>query len=176
MSRQIALLIFLLFTTLTVPSIAEAQKKTKSRTVTTVVYVWEPTPGSAFHKFTRALPRVNRVEVSQIAGREAQAVGESVFRKERVRIVSSKTVEGLDAERFAGIWRRQKQGAGNACFAPAFLLRFYSDGKLYFETILCFVCHNLMLSDDGEIEGFDAAGKEGQELLNAIKSLLPPMG
>jgi hypothetical protein len=34
----------------------------------------------------------------------------------------------------------------------------------------------LRLSDDGEIGGFDAAGEEGQELFNAIKGLLPPMG
>ena len=62
------------------------------------------------------------------------------------------------------------------CFAPAYLLRTYVEDKLYFESIICFHCHNLMLSEDGEFWGFDAGGKEGQELLSAIKALLPPTG
>lgn len=176
MSRPVAILVLLVVATLAASNV-EAQKKRKGRTVTTVVYVWEPTPGSAFYKFTRALPKVSKVELSQIAGREDQVSSESlVFGKERVRIFRSKSLKGDDAEKFATIWRRQKQGAGMACFAPAFLLRFYANDKLSFETIVCFNCHNLMLSDDGEFWGFDAAGKEGQELLNAIKDLLPPMG
>ena len=176
MSRRVAILVLLLLATLTASNVVEAQKKKKRRTVTTVVHVWEPTPGSAFYKFTRALPKVSKVELSQIAGREDQAFSESlVFGKQRVRIFRSRSLEGDDAEKFAEIWRRQKQGTGMACFAPAFLLRFYANDKLSFETIVCFHCHNLMLSDDGEFWGFDAAGKEGQELLKAIKDLLPPM-
>jgi hypothetical protein len=178
MLRHTALLVATLLLLATVKSgSVVAQKKAKRRSVTKVVYVWEPTPGSAFHKFTRALPKVDKVELSQIAGREGQAAEESiVFGKQRVRIFSSKSLIGVQAEKFAEIWRRQKQGVGMACFAPAFLLRFYVEEKLYFETIVCFHCHNLVLSDDEEFWGFDAAGKEGQELLNAIKGLLPPMG
>ena len=178
MSRFMAVLFagLLLSATLESESVP-AQKKTKRRSVTRVVYVWEPTPGSAFHKFTRALPKVSRVEVSQIAGGEGQVAEESiVVGKQRIRIFSSKSLIGAQAEKFAGIWRRQKQGVGMACFAPAFLLRFYSDEKLYLETIVCFHCHNLLLSDDEQFWGFDASGKEGKELLNAIKGLLPPMG
>ena len=178
MSRFIAVLFVGLLLSATVDSRSVlAQKKTKLRSVTRVAYVWEPIPGSVFHKFTRALPKVSRVEVNQIAGREEQASGESiVFGKQHVRISSSKSLIGAQAEKFAGIWRSQKQGVGMACFAPAFLLRFYGDEKLYFETIVCFHCHNLLLSDDEQFWGFDAAGKEGKELLNAIKDFLPPTG
>jgi len=118
------------------------------------------------------------VQVSQIQSglslglRSADVV---VFQgKEPIRIMSSKILVGQKAERFAKIWRQVNRGGANACFAPAYLIKFYAGDEQLFETIVCFHCRNLMLTD-GDFWGFDADGPAGLNLLKELKSLFPPI-
>ena len=168
----------LLFAYVASSDVVDGQKKKgPRRTVTEIVYAWDPKPGSAFYNYTKALPRVSRFEVSHIAGRDDQRFTEvKVFGRQLVRLSRTKTIAGDEAEDFAKIWRRQKQGTGAGCFAPAFLIRAYVEDKLYFETVICFHCHNLLLSEDGEFWGFDASGEEGKELLTGIQRLFSAGG
>jgi hypothetical protein len=94
--------------------------------------------------------------------------------KEVIRVLKTKTLVGDDAESFAKIWRQLNQGSSNACFAPAYLLRFYSGDQQLFETIVCFHCRNLMLTD-GEFWGFDADNPVGSKLLKELQILFPPI-
>lgn len=172
--------------------IADAQKRSKNRKTKrtrigtgVVAERWEPEENSIFYKFTRALPKVDKVELYLVGSIRGVEVADNALSvpgiykgRFRVRTVASKTLLDSDAEQFAQIWRGLKRGNGGGCFTPAHYIRFYSSGQLLFETSVCFHCHNLTLpnGENNEPWGFDVDGKSGQELLNALKGLLsPPM-
>ncbi|HKO41939.1 MAG TPA: hypothetical protein VJU84_01510 [Pyrinomonadaceae bacterium] len=146
------------------------------RTVTVVVHSWEPEKGSLFHKLTRALPAVSKVEISQIESALApgpQPDDVVLFEnKEPIRVLTTRTLLDRDARSLTTTWRQLNRGSSSACFAPAYLLKFYSAERQLFATIVCFACSNLMLTG-GESFGFDADGPAGAELLKKLKALLP---
>lgn len=149
----------------------------RARTVIVELNSWEPEKGSLFYKLTRALPAVSQVEISEI--QSALALGPRpadvvLFQgKEPIRILTTKTLLNHEAESFTSTWRQLKRGSSSACFAPAYLLEFYSAKRELFQTIVCFRCSNLMLTD-GDYWGFDADGPAGARLLKKLKALLPP--
>ena len=170
------------FLTVVLPLHIDSQTKRKSqgsrRAVTVVLDSWEPEKGSFFRKVTRELPVVSKVEVAQIGSGlslDPSSSDRLIFQgKEVIRVLKTKTLVGDEAESFAKIWRQLNQGSSNACFAPAYLLRFYSGDQQLFETLVCFHCRNLMLTD-GEFWGFDADNPAGSKLLKELQVLFPPI-
>jgi len=160
----------------------ESQTKRKSqgsrRAVTVALDSWEPERGSLFRKVTRELPVVSKVEVALIQSGlslDPRSGERLIFQgKEVIRVLKTRTLSGNEAESFAKIWRQLNQGSSNACFAPAYLLKFYSGDQQLFETIVCFHCRNLMLTD-GEFWGFDADNPAGSRLLKGLQTVLAPI-
>ena len=124
---------------------------------------WEPEEGSAFLVYTKKLPVVTKIELRQITKHENQ-----------LTILSSRTLLGDEAERFATMWRRLKRGPGAGCFVPAYNIRFFSNESLVLDTQVCFGCDNITLPDgvSNKQWGFDGRGPEGQALLAVLKFLL----
>ena len=154
---------------------AQTKRKHKQRIVTIIPTTWEPEPDSLFYKLTRGLPTVTKVEISHIQsalGPGALPPDVVLFQgKEPIRILATRTLLNHDAAVVTNIWRRLKRSTSNACFAPAYLLKFYSNDRELFATIVCFACQNIMLPD-GNTWGFDARNGAGLMLLNELKVLL----
>jgi hypothetical protein len=179
MMSRILITLLLLAANLVAVNEAGAQTKRKHRKPrlrTVVRYVWQPEKGSLFYKLTRELPQISKIEISHI--QSALHPGplrsdEILFHgKEPVRILATTTLLNRDTQGVTKFWRRLNQASGDLCFAPAYMLKFYSDDRELFETIVCFGCQNLMLPD-GELWGFDAHGIAGVSLLKELNSLFP---
>ena len=126
---------------------------------------WTPAKGSLLYRYTRELPRVDKVEVSEVR----RARGDS-----QTKVLASATLQGEAAEGFTQVWRNLNAATGAGCFSPAYNVKFYSGEQLLFGSTVCFHCHNLTLPDEGRgvINAFDASGESGQALLKAIQSAL----
>lgn len=126
---------------------------------------WTPAKGSPLYRYTRGLPRVDKVEVSEV-----RWAGDS-----QTKVLASATLQGEQAEGFTRVWRNLNAGTGAGCFSPAHNVKFYSGEQLLLDSTVCFHCHNLTLPSEegrGVINAFDASGESGQALLKAIQSAL----
>ena len=141
-----------------------ARKKHRRIGTGTIATSWTPAKDGLLYKYTRGLPHVDKVEVSEIRWTKD-------FQNQ---VLASATLGGEQAEGFMQIWRNLNDGTGMGCFSPAFNVKFYSGDKLLFGSTVCFHCHNLTLPNEGrgEIHAFDAGGESGQALLKAIQAAL----
>jgi hypothetical protein len=149
-------------------------KRHKPRYGTIVRYEWPPKKGSPFYRFTRELAPISKIEIRQVRlalHPGPLAANEILFRPNiPLRVLATKTVEERDAQNIIHSWRRLNQASSNACDSPAYWLKFYSGDSLVLETLLSFVCRNLVVSD-GEWFGFHADGPAGKTLLRKLDAL-----
>jgi hypothetical protein len=111
-----------------------------------------------YNKYVIALPTVDKVEILAVTGfppNEWKKVdctkpdiicGLSVM---PYKILGSKSLRGEDANMVSMMWRRLRRGNGAGCFAPAYLLRFYQNDKLFLAAEVCFHCCNIKLPGEG---------------------------
>ncbi|MCM3873814.1 MAG: hypothetical protein ND895_24260 [Pyrinomonadaceae bacterium] len=128
-----------------------------------------PNEDSLLYKYTRGLARVDRVEISEVRFAPAATNGGS-----ETKIIKSVAFQGVEAEKFASVWRDLNGGTGAGCFSPAYLVKFYFDERLLLGSTICFHCHNLTLpvGETIEIHSFDADGPTGQRLLKTVQDAL----
>jgi hypothetical protein len=95
--------------------------------------------------------------------------------------LSHATLTGTNAARVIELWRSQMLGRNfqAMCFEPAYGLQFKQNGKIYFQTAVCWHCsgYTLPIYMFGikriEENGFDSKSKSGQQLLLTLESFLP---
>jgi hypothetical protein len=178
MSRSL-IIILLVGTYVVAGSDVCAQSKSKGlkpRYGTIVRYEWPPEKGSPFYKLTRELPRISKIEISQVRSAlhpGPLAENETLFRPNiRLHVLATKTVTERDSRNIIRLWRRLNQASSNACDSPAYWLKFYSLDGLVLETVLSFGCRNLVVSG-GDWFGFHADGPAGKALLRKLEALFP---
>ena len=136
-----------------------ARRRTRKRHTTSVETGWPPGKDTPLYKYTRELPAVDTVEVSEV--RSSFSPTTKAFETQTVKSV---TINGKEAERFASVWRALNSGEGAGCFAPTYTVRFFPNQQLLVGSTVCFHCHNLRLPG-GSINGiysFDGEGPTGR--------------
>jgi hypothetical protein len=96
-------------------------------------------------------------------------------------VVGSATLRGEDAQKVANLWRALRRGEqfSAMCHAPLYGLRFRDEGKLIFETTVCWECQNysIPLGPGGILGhaeyGFDAKSEDAKALLTFLKQRVP---
>lgn len=119
--------------------------------------------GREFLRYTRNLPRIDKVEVLKLK------LDGDLWRGE---IESSKTLTGIEAQKIASIWRRQTYLSNGAiCHNPAYGIKFYSGQELLADATVCWDCNNIRFWTP-RLTGtqyFDGEGKRGQQLLQIFR-------
>jgi hypothetical protein len=170
MPKLFVIVVTLLFVTFDVGLSQSPHKKPRrKRHLTSAASSWPPEKDSLLYKYTRELPVVDSVEVSEV-----QYARSPTSNSYETRVIKSITIHGAEAERFAYVWRKLDQGMGMACFSPAYRVTFFAKETPLLGSTICFHCHNLTLPEEGrgELYPFDADGKTGQSLLKVIQSTL----
>jgi hypothetical protein len=126
-----------------------------------------PKQGSLLYKFTRQLPEIDKIRISEIY----------LLRPDEWKPapkLKSVVLEGDEARKFSAVWRRLNDGPNLGCFSPAYDVAFYSNNTLVFATQICFDRQKLTLPDIDGLEEmpFDAKGPTGRALLRAIQASL----
>jgi hypothetical protein len=121
---------------------------------------------------------IDTVEVFTLSGPNPDDKNGFVGDFGTVGTIEHKTLTGTDAKEVVKLWRYQVVGRmfQAMCFDPAYGLQFKQNGKIYFETTICFGCsgYTLPVPPFGTVQyGFDAKSKEGQKLLETLERHLP---
>lgn len=125
------------------------------------------------------LPAVDEVEILALDGLKLSTAADSypVGVGERSGVLARRTVRGEEAGRIAAHWRGQSfQREYSLCFDPHYALRFRHQGRLVFETAICWHCHGYTMRMGWLppiLMGFDAKSDEAQRLLTLLTELLP---
>jgi hypothetical protein len=128
---------------------------------------WEPEQNTSLYNYTRKLNNVTTVEV--IKGFNAMIEGENkLFFKVQKKI----TISENQLQNLLSIWKTIKRGEGMGCWNPHHVLKFYSDDNLILESEICFECHIITFNSWSDRSSFDASGKSGIDLYNAIENIL----
>jgi hypothetical protein len=95
-----------------------------------------------------------------------------------VEIAGHKTLTGNSAKEIVNLWGRFAVGGEfqAMCFDPAYGLQFKQNGKIYFQTAVCWHCsgYTVPVPPFGNIEyGFDSKSEGAQKLLAALERDLP---
>jgi hypothetical protein len=93
------------------------------------------------------------------------------------KILATKTVDGQEAQRIAGVWRGQRLNgySAAACHEPSYAIKFYSRGKLILFASVCWDCHNISFMTpyiNNWIE-FDTDSKESLKLKEIFQKAFP---
>ncbi len=91
-------------------------------------------------------------------------------------IKSTKTLEGVEAQKVASLWRSQTYLPYSAiCHLPAYAIKFYSQDKLLVYATLCWECDNIRFKtpDLTQTQGFGGGDKKGQRLLGVFRKAFP---
>ena len=123
------------------------------------------------------LPEVDEIETVSLKG----LAPDSVASDDAIlgyRIHARATVRADQAVEIADLWRKQRRGRhfSAMCHSPGFALRFLQDGKLVFETTVCWECHNYTLPVGifgRTTYGFDADTDQSRELLKLLETHAP---
>ena len=121
-----------------------------------------------FDKYVIGLPAVDRVEILAVVPLIEMKNGDCkrsdiICNGPPVRIVASKELIGIDADKICPLWRKLRRGNGAGCFAPAYVLRFYQKEEVLLVTHVCFHCCNITLPREG---GNEIASMCGDETAN----------
>jgi hypothetical protein len=169
---MLKLLVIALALLIVAPEATNAQRARHKRKPTHVAggveNGWPPGKDSLLYKYTRQLPTVDTVEVNEVR------LGPTEGQGYETKTLKTVTLHGVDAERFAKVWRVLNNGEGAGCFSPAYMVKFFADQKLLLGSTICFHCRNLTLptGNSSEIYSFDAVGPTGKNLLAAIQAAL----
>jgi hypothetical protein len=93
-------------------------------------------------------------------------------------IVGHKTLTGSDADKIVDLWGQFPIGLGYQamCFDPAYGLQFKRNGKIYFQSAVCWHCSAFTIDVPftGTTEyGFDSKSEGAQKLLDTLEKYLP---
>lgn len=123
------------------------------------------------------LPDVDEIEVIALAGPTSDSTpqGDSIL---GYRVHAHATLRGDESAKVAELWRSLRRGRefSGMCHDPGYALRFHHNGKLVFETTVCWACHNFTLPIGilGRFEyGFDAESTDSKALLELLQSHAP---
>ncbi len=117
-------------------------------------------------RFTRRLPRIDKVELQKLKTKEIWFES----------IEATKLIEGSEAQAIAALWRTQNYNSFNAiCHYPVYGIRFYSRGKVILYASVCWECDNILVMEPtlGARQGFDGGSRKGQELLKVFTGAFP---
>ncbi|HMO80193.1 MAG TPA: hypothetical protein PKD24_05330 [Pyrinomonadaceae bacterium] len=115
----------------------------------------QPDERTLFSQSVTDLPAVDKVEIFAVEGIRTNRKDIDCTQPDIVcsmisgKILASKTLSGEDANKIADLWRDLRNGNGAACFAAAYVLRFYQNDKLLLVTDVCFHCCNVTLPGTG---------------------------
>jgi hypothetical protein len=130
------------------------------------------------YEFGINLPDVDEIEVIALGAPKGAGSGDDV---EDYTIASQTVLRGDDAQKVARIWRFLQRGECfvSLCHNPIYALRFRQQGKLIFETTICWHCHTytIPMGVFGTTEyGFDSDSGDAQLLLQILESHVPLPG
>jgi hypothetical protein len=123
------------------------------------------------------LPEVDEIEVVSL-DLSPSSSGLSADTVLGYRVHARATVRGAECAKIAELWRYQRRGRdySGMCHMPGYALRFRQQGKLIFETTVCWRCHNysLPIGIFGQTYyGFDVETKQSKELLETLQIHAP---
>jgi len=147
------------------------------------IYIWGSIEVAA-DKYGWHLPKsIDSVEVFTLSSNvdAADTNGFCGDYPEPYATISHATLTGTNAARVIELWRSQVPGRNfqAMCFEPAYGLQFKQNGKIYFQTAVCWHCSGYTLpvyvfAIKHIVEnGFDSKSKNGQQLLLTLESILP---
>ena len=88
-----------------------------------------------------------------------------------------RALSGSEAEAFLKGWGKMRfhWGLSGLCHDPAFVLRFTKNGRLEWETTLCFLCQNFQYASPIGLGtmGFDEQSPAGQAFVAQVRALFP---
>lgn len=119
-------------------------------------------------RLTRRLPTIDKVELQAVIDSELWIKS----------IEASKTIEGVEAQKVARLWRSQKwDRSAYACHRPVYAIKFFSHSKLIFYASICWECHNVYFIEPATKEivgsvGFGSESAKGRKLLKLFKKQL----
>lgn len=128
-------------------------------------------------QFGHQLPDADEVEVMSL-GRPDFSAPDGPAYVEHYAIAGRSALRGEDAAKVVELWRSLRRGRGFAamCHDPIYALRFRQQGKLLYETTICWHCHSYTIPwgvlGHGQY-GFDADREDAQDLLRFLKSHVP---
>jgi hypothetical protein len=89
-----------------------------------------------------------------------------------VRILATTVLVGKAAEKIAALWRQLEPGNSMGCFAPGYIMRFYTQDQLLLETEVCFHCCNASLPNYGLV-GICGSDKAFASFQKKVMEVLP---
>lgn len=117
-------------------------------------------------RFTRRLPRIDKVELQKLKTKEIWFES----------IEGTKLIEGSEAQAIAALWRTQNYNSFNAiCHYPVYGIKFYSRGKVILYASVCWECDNILVMEPtlGGRQGFNGGSKKGQQLRKVFTGAFP---
>jgi hypothetical protein len=123
--------------------------------------------------YTVDLPSVDKIEVYELdTDMEGKVHG----------VADSRTIEGDACQKLARLWRSQDYDFhfAAACFAPAYAVLFWKDGKLIVEGQICFDCSQVhftrevtkgMILNGVAYEGFNGRTAQARKLQAQLEGL-----
>ncbi|MDX6305034.1 MAG: hypothetical protein QOI77_2003 [Blastocatellia bacterium] len=97
----------------------------------------------------RNLSTIDKVELQAVIDSELWIKG----------VEATKTIEGVDAQKVAQLWRSQKWNrTGYACHRPVYAIKFFSHGKLIFYASICWECHNVYFVEPNTMKILGSVG------------------
>ena len=98
--------------------------------------------------------------------------------EEPIGTLEHKALTGSDAKEIVDLWGKFQTGQEfqAMCFDPAYGLQFRRNGKIYFQTSVCWDCsgYTLPVPFMGTVQyGFDSNSKDAQKLLAILEQHIP---
>jgi hypothetical protein len=124
--------------------------------------------GSIPRRYTKKLPAVDRIELQKLKPSEFEFKG----------VEKSKTIEGVEAQTFASLWRAQTfHQMGAFCHYPVFGIKFYFRNGTIMHASICWECNNIVVLEPNlkpnVTQGFAGESKLGRKLLAEFKRTFP---
>jgi len=128
-------------------------------------------------EFGYRLEGIDQIEIMSL-GTESGSAGPAPRTAMDYQVYKTSVVQGSELKPLMDYWHTLKRARfySGMCHDPAYVLRFYNDGKLIFETSVCWHCHNYEwrgpLGTMFEY-GFDADSDGAKAFLELLKSHSP---
>lgn len=132
-------------------------------------------------RYAAGLPAYDRVEILLLGEQQEEAEKNTLAVPPdglHAPILKRKELKGAEATRLCELWRGLSFDlwAQALCHIPGYALRFYKDGKVEFETSVCFMCSNFSYPKPPKgrsLHGFSMKDPAGQALRDFLTNTLP---
>ena len=130
----------------------------------------------AFDRYVRRLPPANRIVIKTMGTTKTCFEGAGTPDEKSCAFVytplASLELRDEKAAPLGRLWRGLKTGGGMGCFAPGYLLEFYSGENLLLSAHVCFHCRNVEIPEYG-ITSIDGDHKALERLQTFVTQALP---